>query len=341
MSITLLDRENLLQTLSSVQAGLSQKEITEQSDSFIFTDGKVITFNDELSCSAECDIGFEGAVRAAPLLAMLSKFEEENIEIEESDGELILRGKRQKSGITIENEILLPVDKIEAPGEWNELSPDFIEALHLAQQCVVVNDARFFATCVHIHPEWIESCDGTQLLRYHIKTGIKKSVMIRGISAKHIAPLGMSEISKGKNWLHFRNQSGVTLSCRLFLEDFPDIEHIITAGKKGVLMRFPKGIKEASDKAEVFASESMTQNLIKITLRSGCIIVKGEGPSGWYTKKIRTKFTPEDGPITFLISPKLIDHITKEYDECKIAPKFLAVETAKFIYVTCVGTPEK
>ena len=36
------------------------------------TPAQVITFNDEIACSMECDIGVEGAVAAKPLLELLN-----------------------------------------------------------------------------------------------------------------------------------------------------------------------------------------------------------------------------------------------------------------------------
>jgi hypothetical protein len=66
-----VNREVLLQQLESVQAGLSSREIIEQSSCFVFKDGNVVTFNDEVSCSRPCELGsFTGAVQAAPLLSI-------------------------------------------------------------------------------------------------------------------------------------------------------------------------------------------------------------------------------------------------------------------------------
>lgn len=333
MSTMRVNRENLLQILASVQAGLSQKESTDQSDAFVFSDGEVITFNDELACTAKCDIGFEGAIRAASFLAILGKLDEDEIKIESGDGELIIKGKRRKAGLKIEADILMPIDAIEEPEEWLDLNPDFIEALHVVQQCISGDESKFALTCVHIHPNWIEACDSTQLLRYRFKTGVKKSVLLRGISSKNIAPLSMTEISHGENWLHFRNSSDVVLSCRLFLETFPDMKHIFEHG--GEKFRLPKGLKEATEKAEVFSSESSSSNLVQISLRPGRVTVRGSGTAGWYSEKKKSDY--EGKPLSFLIAPSLIEHITSKYSACLISEKFLTVETKKFTYVTCIG----
>src|SRR5687768_12406403 len=56
-----VDRENLLRALESVTAGLAHREIIEQSGSFVFKDGNVITFNDEIACTATSPLKIQGA----------------------------------------------------------------------------------------------------------------------------------------------------------------------------------------------------------------------------------------------------------------------------------------
>ena len=80
-----INREELLKALESVTPGLSPKEIQEQTNCIVFHEGQIITFNDEISCSRESPLGdIEGAVRAIPLLTLLSKLTEEEIQVEHS-----------------------------------------------------------------------------------------------------------------------------------------------------------------------------------------------------------------------------------------------------------------
>jgi hypothetical protein len=67
-----INREEFLRNLESVEPGLSPREILEQSSCFIFQKGWIKTFNDEVACKIKSPLKLEGAVQAAPLLAILS-----------------------------------------------------------------------------------------------------------------------------------------------------------------------------------------------------------------------------------------------------------------------------
>ena len=54
--MTTVNREAFLHQLESVQAGLSSKEMIEQSSCFAFIKGKVVTYNDEISCRQKCEV---------------------------------------------------------------------------------------------------------------------------------------------------------------------------------------------------------------------------------------------------------------------------------------------
>ena len=60
-----INRQNLQKALEIVKPGLSNKEIIEQTTSFAFIDGKVVTYNDEISiCHPVEGLTLEGAVKA-------------------------------------------------------------------------------------------------------------------------------------------------------------------------------------------------------------------------------------------------------------------------------------
>ena len=87
-----VNRELLLQQLQAVQPGLSDKDVVEQSSCVVFKDGKITTFNDEIACSIKTDVKFTGAVPAKALIELLKKLPEETIEIEPTEGELLITG---------------------------------------------------------------------------------------------------------------------------------------------------------------------------------------------------------------------------------------------------------
>lgn len=332
----LVNRENLLSQLELVQPGLSPREIVEQSSCFIFKAGTVQTYNDEIACSHKCDLKLTGAVQAAPLMAVLRKLAEEELEVEQTEGELILKGKKRRAGIRMEKDILLPIDSVEQPGSWKALPEDFGDAIQIVEQCAGKDESKFTTTCIHIHPKYVEAFDNYQASRYKVKTGFTQETLVRRDSLKHITTLGMTEFSETETWVHFRNSSGLTLSCRRFIEEYPPLDKILDVhGTKATL---PKGLAEAADKAEIFSSENADNNQVTVELRPGKLRITGQGTSGWYSEIKNLSY--EGTPISFTIAPKLLMALTQKHNECEIAEERLKVDGGRFIYVTCLGKVE-
>jgi hypothetical protein len=112
-----INREEFLKELESVLPGLATREIIEQSSCFVFQENQVITFNDEVACSHATLLDIEGAVVAMPLISILRKLAEEEIEITTSENKekLLIKGKHKKVEIRMEAEILLQTESVEKP----------------------------------------------------------------------------------------------------------------------------------------------------------------------------------------------------------------------------------
>jgi len=334
-----VQREEFLQKLLAVQPGLSAKEVIEQSSCFVFQNGQVMTYNDEVACVAKSgmDGKFEGAVRAQPLLALLEKMVEDELELQTTASELLVTGKRKRAGIAMEKEILLSIGTVEKPKGWKDLPGDFCEAIGIVQECAGKDDTRFNLTCIHIHPKWVEACDNIQVTRYRLKTGVEQKSLIRRDSIKQVVNYGMTSFSETPSWVHFRNGSGLTLSCRRYLEDFPDLDEAGLFNVKGKKLTLPKGLAEAADKAGVFSATNADDDVVSIELRPGGLRIKGAGALGWYQEVKKLVYS---GPaMTFLISPKLLAELIKHHSDCEVTPERLKVDGGKFVYVTCLGVP--
>lgn len=329
-------REDLLHKLESVTPGIATREAIEQSSCFVFKGGRVITFNDEVACSNECKIGFEGAVAAKPLLELLKKMVEDVVDISVAGGELLVKGKRRRSGITLEAEIMLPVDSIEPPTEWAEIGVDFADAINVVQHCAGKDPNNFHLMCIHMTPKYVEACDNYQVVRYKVDTGVTENCLIKKDSFRHIVGLGMTEVSVGATWVHYRNPVGLMFSVRRESMDFESIDKILkTTGTKTTL---PGGISEAVEKAEIFSSENSDNNVVVIELRTGELRIKGQGASGWYEERKEIKW--EGDKFSFSIAPKLLVDVAARTNDCYIAPGILKVDGGKFVYVTCLGKVE-
>lgn len=337
-----IKRELFVHLLESCMPGVSPREVVQQSSSFVFTDGDIITFNEEIAVRVKSPLKITCAVLAEPLLAILRLLVEDEIEIEKTEKELLVKGNRRRAGIAIENEILLPLEHLETPKKWKPLSDNFRTGVGLVKECASTDEAKFDLTCIHVHPEWIEAFDEYQLARYQIPTGVKAQILIKKRALQYIIPLGMSEFSETETFIHFRNQSGIVLSCRRYVaDDFPDklLTNILNKAGGDVVI-LPKGLKEACDKAEVFSSTDVREdNKISISLAPGRCRVRGEGHFGWFTECKKIKY---DGPVlSFLISPELARLLTLRYKKCRISKTALRAGDSVFSYVASLSSAEK
>lgn len=330
-------RTELLHQLESVQAGLSPREIIEQSSCFVFKDGKVLTYNDELAGQHSCSLAIQGAVHAESLLNVLRKMPEDELEVELTNGEIVLIGKRRRAGISMQEEILLSVENVEKPGKWVKLHPAFSEAVDTVQSCASgKNEEKFTTTCIHVHPKWIEAFDNYQLARYTLDTGISKATLVRRDTLKHIVNLGMTKFSETENWIHFKNADGLILSCKHSRDEFQDLTPFIEADK-GKKIALPKGIGEVVERCEIFSvSNPDDDKQIEVTIKPEWLRIKGTGGHGWFQEKKKIAY---NGPsMSFKIAPKLLVDLATKVGECRVSTNLMRVDAGSYVYVTSLAS---
>lgn len=296
-----------------------------------------MTFNDEVACRKKIGVDVTGAVQATSLLAILEKLDDPFLRVFENEkGELEFKGKRKSFGVTKDAEIFLPIDKVETPTEWYPLQKKFVEAVGLVQHCVSTDESRFRLTCIHLAPDFIEACDNLQAMRCRFKTGLKKPLMVRGTSLMHITALAMDKVATTKSWIHFKNQDGLIFSCRKYSEEYPELDHLIDA--KGHPMDIPRGLKEASERAAIFAADKPGDPTMEVRIADGKIRILGQGLSGWY-KEIK-EVTYSGPPIQFYISPQLLLYITDTSEtnrEALLCKDRLRIKGEWWDYITVLG----
>ena len=328
-------RKDLLTRLESVTPGLSRKNdgVMEQSDCFAFFEGDVITFNDEVACRTGSPMGDEvaGAIPADPMLQLLRKLPDEELDVTVGDDGLIIKGRHRRSVIKMEAELQLPIADLHQPGEkWVKLHPDFCEACHLVASCAGSDESEFVLTCVHIHPRWVEATDRFQICRFPMKTRFRRPGLIRKDAIRHVSGLGMVECQDDEDWVHFRNASGLVMSCRRNADEYPKLDKFLE--KQGSVAKLPKGLDESLDRCEVFSSENSDANLVRVYLTENRIKLVGRGPSGSHTEVRKVDYVGDD--MRFTASPILLTEITKRSDECEIGVDWMKVTTDKFVYLT-------
>jgi hypothetical protein len=335
-----INREELLTKIRHLRPGLSPADSgIEQSDAVVFEDGRLVTFNDEVACSVRADLPIRGAVTAGPLLALLEKMNEEEIEIEAGESELLVVGKRRRAGIYMEAEVTLPVHTVERPekADWKNTPEELYEAIRLVEGCAGRNELEFNLTCVHIHPEWVEACDNARLARYRMETGVSEPILVKRDAIRCVAELGAARMAETPSWIHFRG-NGVTMSLRRFIvEDYPDMSALLDVD--GEVLGLPKGLKEAAARADEFARHNAEVTDVVIDLRPEVLVCRAKGSLGWYEESRRvSKYSGQR--LQFAISPAVISEIVQRHSECVVSRDRIKVNGGKWEFAACLGIVE-
>ncbi len=335
-----VDRRKLLERLKAVSPGLSDRPDLEQSDCFVFQAGRVTTFDDEVSCSAKSPLEIDGAVKAKPLMELLAKLTENKLEIDLSETKLLVKGKGRRAGIGMQQKVTLPIDDIEKPGKWKPLPDGFIAAVDMAARCASRDESQFVLTCVHFHPERIEATDDVQVIQCPIEMGLEKPTLVRRSSMGHVIGIKAAEFAETENWIHFRGAEGMVLSCRRYMEPYPDLSGVL--GVEGVPITLPaEAIASAVDRARIFSSDAVDADdvTVRVELTEGRVEVSGRGEVGWYKERTKTEYDGE--PLAFEVGPAMLVEIVKRSGHCHVAEGQLRIEDERFTYVVCTEKVEE
>jgi hypothetical protein len=344
MTTLKVNREEFLRHLEVMQPGLTNKDKTQQSSCYVFRGGKVYTCNEETACRGPSMLSaeFTGAVSARPLSELLRRLEDAELTLEMRKDKLILNGKGgKKSSLLLEQEtsLLDLVRAVDKPQEWKPLHPEFAEAIRVVSQCARPDEKHGAGlTCVHVHPKWVETCDNYQACRWTLKTGVEESVLVRSKSISELDKIAPVEMAVTDGWLHFRSAEGVMLSCRRFIDDFPELTEMFSM--KGVASHLPNKLVDATERANIFSSENGEFNYVTVKLRPDRVVVEGIGITGSHTEPKRAKYAGP--PIDFVIAPNLLIKLAREYPQCEISQDKIKVNGAgKFAWVAVLTRPEE
>lgn len=333
-----MNREVLINALDSISPGLCDKPTIDQGTCFIFSDGNVFTFNENVACSRPVEIDIEGAVPSKTLMALLRKLPDENLTIRTDDNRLTIQAKGRRGSIAIEPEILLPISAIESPDNWQPLTnPEtFCEAIQAGVQCAGSDENQFLTICVHITPHYVEATDNMRAGRFKVETGIPENVLVRADSIAAVPTLGLTEFALTETWLHLRGESGLVYSCRRWPDSFHNLTPHLEA--TGARVTLPKGLGDAVDRAAVFAREAATEKAttarVAVDIRAtdgGRLRVRGESAAGWFEERKTVKYSGP--PISFLVTPELLRSLLDTDNKCTVSERVIRVATSNFVYV--------
>lgn len=330
-----MKKQDLISALEVVKPGLAVKELIEQSTSFAFVNGRVVTYNDEISISHPVEgLEITGAIQASALYEILRKLKQEEIQVTVTDTEVLLTAGKVKVGLILQTEIKLPITEIGEIKKWKALPKGFKRALQMAMFSCSTNSTEPVLTCVHVNQTIVEGTDGFRLYQATLDEACPvKEFLIPSTSAGTLLKFEPNKISMTAGWVHFMSdKTGAILSCRTFADKYPNVEHIVNA--KGKKITFPRSISAILDRASVFGkhSASVTDEEVHVILENNRIKISAKSDSGWFSETANVEY--EGDKLEFNIMPSLLKGILSDTTTCIYNGLVLKFSGEGWLFVT-------
>jgi len=343
-----IDRQYLQKRLEEAKPGLADKEIIEQSTSFVFVNGYLVTFNDEVAISFESPFGtdVEGAVPAKELMGLLAKFKEKEIDVYSTENELRISGKNKQAGLAIAKDMELPMADVinfdPDSVEWISLADDTIEGIKFCLFSVSQNVNKPILNCVHLSGDLVESCDNWRITRYYMdKVTFPDPILIQEKNAKILPNYpSLSKYTIYDGWAHFSdNENNFVVSCRILEEKYPDVGQFIVKGKTTI--KFPEGVDDVLKRADVIIDHSkIDSEKVNVNVEKDKTIIHCDGPMGWFKETIKSKGLNNVDSIEFSINPSFLKQILGLMSHAKVNNKAAVMNFTgdKFVHIVSLLT---
>jgi len=339
-----VNRKRFQEALESVRAGLAKTEIIENSTNFNFEDGFVFAYNDELCIRREVDLcsdrSLAGSVPAKELLALLRKIKDDEIDITENEWMLRVTAERTVAEIVMRDDaIVLSELGLDISGcRFSQLPDTFLSGVERCLSSISNQPgANTLRTCIHMQDDVMESCDNFRVTKVVFPHRVfRSSILLPGKSAAqliHHSSINKYALTEG--WIHFRSEDGnLTFSCRTLDGEYFDTTPFVDVD--GVSVELPEELVDSLDIAGVFSDDVIDIGQeAEITIEKGTIIVRGEGASGWVTKKSDCSYCGES-TLNFVASVPMLKNILKVHNKAVISGNRMRFDGDDFIHVICL-----
>ena len=323
--------DKLKKALELVKPGLSNKEIVEQSTSFAFIKGNVVSYNDEISVRCPIDLDIEGAIPAEPLFAFVSRAPGEEISLKTEESEIKLRSGRARAGIRLERDVTLPLKELgqTESGDWIDVPDDFIPALKFCIRTASKDMTRPVLTCLHVTGRVVESSDNFRISRFRMnKRSGRYFPEPLLIPAKAVGELlkyqTPTQYHLTDGWIHFRLTEGAVFSSRRYQEKFPNVAKFLDQMKKeGNKLHLPE-LGDILTRAMIFTEEQLSpdEELVNVHIDQDKVRISANNEYGWFKESVklskRATKTRIDDPIRFTVHPGFLKEILSYSSKCSI-----------------------
>jgi len=321
-----INKLNLQKALFIVKPGLAHSEVLEQTTSFAFLKGRVVTYNDEISISHPLKgIDFTGAIKAEELYGLLTRLDQEEVQIEKTKNEIKISSGRVKAGLKLEEKVNLPLRKI--PKEWIKFKDptQFVYFLGLAMQTCSTDMSKPKLTCVYVREDGaVIGSDGFRIVYCQGHGTSVKDFLIPASNVREVISILPTHIYLEEGWAHFKNKEGTVISCRRVNDEYVPIDQLegaLKVSKKCEEIEFPKKIEAMLDRGKQFARQNnFSDEIVNIKIDNGKLYMsaRADETGSWIEEKASIKSKTE---VAFGVTPSLFEKILTMSHTCLLDQK--------------------
>ena len=321
-----IKRQDLIDALTKVKPGLSNKEIVEQSTHFIFDNDKIWTYNDRITITQKFDSGLSGAVKAEQFYKLLQKLPDEEIEVTTEPGKINIEGKKRKINIKIDPDV--KITPLSIPGinsqKWEELPENFHTAIAFASFAASRNMIRPELCCLFVADGYVIGCDTFRGTKYKLTSKLNQNFLLPAEAARELSKYNPHKVLIDSGWLHFVNKENTVFSCRTISDiDYPEqIWEFFNIDGEEIML--PEDFLNAIDRAQALVTADFDlDRIVTLTMENNEIICESKGDYGDYTEKADIEYNGEK--LEIKVHPVLLKEILKHLQKMVVGSRLLFV----------------
>lgn len=332
-------RDDVLQLLKTASAGVSVKEISEQSNHVAFHEGYLLANSGEIIIRVKSPFPKEWSftVEYAPFSALVSKMPDNEVQLEFQDNTLSILGKNRKASLATHQIAMTTHFEVPEKSEWRPVPDSLMDALTLVEGCCSGSGDSAVTTCLHFTQKHIEGTDKLQAARYKCKLEIDKPFCVEREAIRKVIHLPFKSYHISDKFLTFKGSGFIVFIAASSVEEYIDLDRIFVI--EGEEIVFPKTIADAALTAEILSSSDSERNFVTVSIDEKKMTLTGMGDAGRYFAKFKLK--KKSGQHKFQIAPKILVSLVQKSQTIHVAPDRLIVGDKSWVYATSIEAPQE
>ena len=328
-----MNKKELLKALQTVSPFLE-----DSNSSYIFT-GTDVAVMDEISCiQYPFETDFKCTVKSKEFLHVLSKTDEEEVELKLEDNQIILESKNTKLKMNVDKKIDIMVyariDQINSGTEDVEfeiLPENFNEGVNICSFSVSNLSSMKSCQYIYIDGNEIYSGDGDRCSKFTMNESMDKSFLLEPKIARLLKKFDIIEYYITDSCIHFLNENNIIISVNCIKADYPKetLNNLLNL-KDGEEIPLEKSLINIVEVGSAMSDLGDGSRTVLISMDNQYIYCESKSELGTVTKKGKTSY--KGRAIEFMVNPEFLIEAVKKTNVMHLNENSLTLKTDNFIH---------